>query len=377
MAEDRTAAHLTCVTNELAPGLIRNGTPEQYEAAAQLEQERRAALVRKAVADAEPLVQQVESMLTQGFPLARLRSETGLPRAGVENLLGRKAPRIGSFAMESVWSLDGMAATVERLREWLDERAGVEDETAKYAETPTLQAIASQCLEAADDKRITVIVGGFGIGKTFAANAAVSQQPRRHDGPGLLRYEMSIEDKTVARLLERLYARLINREARPLAGAGIDEVSKLLRRGDVVIIDECQRLADCARGAGIEVIRELYDGTAASFVLLGNEALTKRGGVLDEKLYGAFGSRARVFPWQFLYPAEEDIDAFMVWRGVSGTHLRNLLVKRFARAGKRPPLMRGGLRKLSQLLADVATENGGHPATFETVLAHLQRMDEL
>lgn len=158
----------------------------------------------------------------------------------------------------------------------------------------------------------------------------------------------------------RFYFAIVNREARPMGEEVMAELCKVLRRGDVLILDECQRLASCAKGRGIEAVRELYDRSAASLVLLGNQALTRAGNLLDERLYGALQTRAQVFRSEFLHISEHDIDAFAAGHEVAlGKSLRNRLVLAFTRGPNRLPRRTGGLRAVANLFANARDANAG------------------
>lgn len=335
--------------------LIRCGTAEQYDAIAADEAARCKALQRAALDEAASVVDAVQTRLNQGLSLAQLRSESGITQHALQRLLERAPPRDGYAG----WNFEQHAAGVAQLAGWLAEAPAHSPGADAYAPTPALEAICDLIDAARTRKRLAIIVGGIGVGKTSAARAAVEADPRKHGSPGVVRIEVSESDRTVNRLLRSVYFKLVNRDEYPMGDEVMGEILKALRPGDVLILDECQRLAACAKGRGIEAVRELYDRSPASIILLGNEHLVGNGRVLDEKLYGALASRARVFKEDFLYTSEGDVDAYMEWAGVSGRSLRSRLVSTFAKQPNAAPKRPGGLRAVAALFDDAREAEGG------------------
>jgi hypothetical protein len=371
-----------CLSNSLAPGLVRHGTPEQYESAFERTRKAERAEAQALVDAAEPYVEALEKRLNRGFSVVRFRSESGVHGDDMKHLLSRTLPR--EYGANSGWEPRHLTAALEKLKRWLEDAYSAQTAPVKFAETPTMVGIVDLCLAAHKRKTLTVIVGGFGIGKTCAAECAVDMQPRKFNSPGCVRIEISESDRTISQLLRGIFFRLVNREPYAMGDEAMAELCKVLRPGDVVILDECQRLANVAKGRGSEAVRELFDRSAASIVLLGNEALSRSGNLLDPKLYNALQSRARVFPTQFLYTSEDDIDEYILWRGLAGSvALRKRLVRLYAR---RPPGHRvgnkdpqgwvpGGLRRLARVVDTVAAENGIDTPTPEMLLDHLDSLE--
>ena len=340
-------------------------TAERYQSFAAKERIEHVAKVTAELEAVKPLVDALECLLTMGVPRHRVRSESGLSEKDITRLLERQAPVSGWVPESSAWTFEAISAAKGRLAAWIED-AELPPEVSSYAETPIFTAIYNQIVQAQERRSLTVIVGGFGVGKSSAAEAAVTKRPRRRDAPGLVKIEVSEYERTNSQLMKAIYFRLINRDPFTIGDEVFSEVVRLLRPGDVLILDECQRLANYSHGRGIEAIRQLYDATGsrqsgASIVLLGNPLANVKGNILDEKLYGAFSGRARVFnDARFLHLSEYDIDEFMAHKGVSGIAVRKALVRRFAGSKEgRPAKNAGGFHALTRVFDDAAAANGG------------------
>lgn len=324
---------------------------------------------------AELLIQRLESFLAKGLTRSRVGAESGLRADDMDRLLTRA--RIPKWANPSRqdWTLERADEAVQRLARWLDEVAQVGGAgVPTYADTSTHEELYNLMIDASTKKRLVLIVGGYGVGKTSAAEHAAADCPRGLSKPGLVLIRASETDRTFAQFLRRLYLRLVNREDVSATVDLMAAIRKLLRPGDVVVIDECSLLANCGGGRVVEVIRELYDECPASWVLLGNERVNKAGNLLDAKLYGAFASRARVFPTQFLYTSEADVEAYMRWRGLDGVKLRQMLVRRFAKVPGEGSPVAGGMRALDSLCIQAVEENEGATLTSSMLLDYLQSL---
>lgn len=323
-----------------------------------------------------PVVIQVEDAFVRDSSLtsAQLCSESGVSTQDWFQLQERARPL--SSDHYASWTIEKAESAIAKLSRWLEEIAPRNtDQLWSVAPTPTTEAIFNLIASARERKSLSVIVGGYGVGKTVAAEAAVAEYTRRRDHPGVIRVEVSASCRNAGQLLEHLLFRLQIREPYKLSGQArlMAEVCAELRRGDVVILDECQRLARCGNGAGVEIIRELFDSTPASFVLLGNELINQKGNLLDERLYGAFRSRADVSAGRFMHLSAGDVDEYMAWRGVSGVKLRAELVRLFAAQEQRGrpvlPKRIGGLRALSRVFDTVARLHGS--LSEDAILAEL------
>lgn len=353
------------------PRLVRHGTPPDYERQAQAAADARAADVRALMDAAAPIVQIVEALLNGGLALHRLISESGVSAADTHHLIQRREPHADGGPVDYGWNDARMRAAVQLWAAWAHSSATAQPRP--LAPLPTYRTLYNLMAQAQQGKRLLVIVGGVGVGKTCAAQAVCAARARRPEAPGAVRVEVREADRSMWALLRRLHAGVTHREFLPAGRQAMTELCKVLRAGDVLILDEAQRLAHCANGRGVELVRELYDNTPASLVLLGNEEMHQRGNVLDRSRHAALLGRARVYAREFLRPREEDVDVFMAWRCLSGIELRRWLVEIVTApdAGPRGTPLPGGVRLLADLCDRVEEAFPGQPVTVQTLRAVL------
>lgn len=189
-----TGAHL------MGPGpLIRHGTPDQYEARNKREREEFQARQREALTDVAPVVEKVRVRLDQGFPFVRVVSESGVKAAHLEALLRGDLPRDDFRG----WSFECVTVAAAALSAWLDESRADDDTDDTYIPTPIGEEILNLVERGRARKSLAIVVGGFGVGKTTAAIAAVAANPRGPGRPGVVRIEISEADRTINALLCR------------------------------------------------------------------------------------------------------------------------------------------------------------------------------
>lgn len=345
---------------EAFPTIQRFMSDEAYH-----EQERAAREAEKTqlVEEAEPLVCAIEKRLHQEHLLPRVLVETGIHEEVLRGLLDRRAP---NPHYHQRYSINARQEALQRLAAWLADDKRSRKATPGHAPTPTLRAIFSIIVEAMEASLLEVVVGGYGIGKSKAAEAVVEQFPRSVSQPGAVVIELRSEDNTVAKCLGTLVKRL-RHDSRPAGGYA--ELCRLLRPGDVLILDEANYLSDCGRGGMVNVIRDLWKDTGAGVVLLGNPIMKERrsGGIVGNDLYGAFLSRAMVHDFT-RGNTREDVETWMVWKGLAGKELAEMFVKL---ATARSAGEYGGIRRLEMLLAMVSRRFPGQEITSELVLEHM------
>lgn len=329
------------------------------------------------LAAAENVAKELESLLAAGVGLTTVSTESGVKVDELRKLLKRTRASdhqgpLGSWA----WSLKQQAEAVSTLAGWLVAYAEGDKTRRAHASTPTTAAICELIEEARELRRLTVIIGGVGVGKSFAGRLMAASHPRTARAPGVLHLEHRESHRTINQFLLHLWQRLADSPDQEPRGDLQGAVLAQLRKGDVVVIDECNRLSQCGAGRVTEVIRDLADNAPASWVLLGNSEATKAGKILDGKLYGAFLSRARLY--NFDSTTEEDVSAFMEWKDLQGDKLRRLLVQAFAGARNAAPRRDGctlrnvGLRGLDMALDDARrAAKGKGLSDSEALLRHL------
>lgn len=325
----------------------------------------REAEMAQLVEAAEPLVCAIEKRLHQEHLLSRVLVETGIHEEVLRGLLDRRAPHPHYHQR---YNAEARTDALQRLAAWLADDKRNRKATPGHAPTPTLRAIFSIIVEAMEASLLEVVVGGYGIGKSKAAEAVVEQFPRSVNEPGAVLIEMRSEDNTVAKCLGTILRRL-RHDSRSVGGYA--EVCRLLRPGDVLILDEANYLAECSRGGMVNVIRDLWKDTGAGIVLLGNPVMNKgrNGGIVGNDLYGAFLSRAVVHDFM-RGNTREDVEAWMVWKGLAGKDL----ARRFVELAISPTAGEyGGIRRLEKLLMAVSRRFPGQEVTSELVIEYMHQ----
>lgn len=351
------------------PHVLRHATDEEYYANARAEREAEDA---RQLAVAEPVIAAVETRLRQGFPFPRLILETGIRAEVLSQMLERQLPR----HFTGHYNMDSRAEVLNQLVAWLDQDAMERRHAAlSCATTPTHRHIYNLAMEAKKYGSLEVLVGGVGIGKSWSAEALVADCPRRHNQPGAVLIELRETDKKIGKCLDTLLAGIRGGPHHATGGSAYDLICRELRPGDLVILDEANRLGNCDNGAMVDVIRDLWKDTGAAFFLMGNPILKGKRGVLDNELYDAFASRARIHEVPYNTPA--DVDTWMVWKGLSGKRLgarfRELAAIRVDAKGNTQPPRPGGLRKLAHIVEDVQRRHPGAELTEDLILGYLDK----
>lgn len=322
------------------------------------------------LAEAEPIVAAVEKRCHQEHLFMRILVETGLHEEALRSLLQRTPPpeqptvmNAGQFRSVAAWN-----EALGTLANWLKEDARQRKSAPGHAPTPTLRAIYSVLVEAMDHALLPVIIGSYGIGKSYAAEVLVEERPRTPSQPGAVLVELRSEDNTVPKCIETVLRRL-RHDSR--GEGGYAALCRVLRPGDLLILDEAQRLADCSGGRMVEVVRDLWKDTGAGVALIGNPVMKKGkggSGIVDNDLYGAFLNRAEVHDFT-KGNTRADVEAWMVWKGFAG---KALVDKLCALALKPSRGQFGGLRELEKLFAEVMRRSAGESVTAERLLDALK-----
>ena len=199
------------------------------------------------LAEAEPIVAAVEKRCHQEHLFMRILVETGLHEEALRSLLQRTPPpeqptvmNAGQFRSVAAWN-----EALGTLANWLKEDARQRKSAPGHAPTPTLRAIYSVLVEAMDHALLPVIIGSYGIGKSYAAEVLVEERPRTPSQPGAVLVELRSEDNTVPKCIETVLRRL-RHDSR--GEGGYAALCRVLRPGDLLILDEAQRLAECSGG---------------------------------------------------------------------------------------------------------------------------------
>lgn len=318
--------------------------------------------------EAEPIVAAIERRLHQEHLFARVLVETGIKEEVLRALLDRKAPlqqRPVGFIYTLVYETEWRDA-LGKLAAWLQGDVLRRKGTSGHAPTPTLKAIYSVLTEAMDHALLSVVVGSYGIGKSFGAERLVEARPRSPHQPGAVLVELRSKDNTVQKCIETLLKRLRHDTH---GEGGYAELCRLLRPGDLLVLDEAQRLTNCGGGEMVEVVRDLWKDTGGGIALIGNPVMKKGGdGIVGNDLYGAFLSRAEVHDFS-KGNTRTDVEAWMLWKGLSGKVLADKLVKLATEA---PRGEYGGLRELEKLVALALRRHPGEVVSVVMLLETLK-----
>lgn len=291
---------------------------------------------------AEKTLTSIERLLASGSSKFKIANEAEISIEALEHVLNR-----GWLGQE----IDGWnpKEILDKLQIWLSNlRQPIQTE---WARTNTYEAVEQKCLQAHKQKILSIMVGDVGMGKSVASINIAAAYPKTTRTPGFIYLQLDESHAKPLAFLMALY------EALPGSRSGIAQrievliraVSSLLVWGDVIILDESNKLFQPVRGAReartLQVIRDLYEKSNASFVLLGNPVFRKHWSNAEDDLHASI-SRARY--GDLGHTTIEDVDIWFEWKGLSGKKLRDACVKLAARPGPR-----GGLRNLEILIDQI------------------------
>lgn len=311
------------------------------------------------IEEAEPVVMAVERLLRKEHLLPRLLVETGIRESTLRALLDRRTPSLFSGRDYSHEARNAALATIAA---WLNDEKQSRKAVPSHAPTPTLKAIYSILVESMECGLLSVIVGNYGMGKSRAAEVLVDEHPRSKDQPGAVLIELRREDNTVSKCIETILKRVRHDTH---GDGGYTGLCRVLGPGDLLILDEAQRLATCGHGAMVEIVRDLWKDTGAGIVLIGNPVMKKGSdGIVGNDLYGAFLSRAELYDFT-KGTTRADVEAWMLWKGLSGKSLADKLA---SIAMKRASGEFGGLRELEKLVGRAQRRFPDQPLTADLIL---------
>jgi DNA transposition AAA+ family ATPase len=320
--------------------------------------------------EAEPVASAIERRLSQGFPVERLHREAYIEETALRYILDRRPPSpdatmrcgVQGILQEGEWR-----AALGALAQWLKDEAERRRAPPGHADTPTFRAVYNILTDAMARARLSVVIGAPGMGKSFAAQVLAGERPRSAEQPGAVLVPLKEADRTSHQCIESML-KAIRRDTHGQGGyAGL---CRVLRPGDLLILDEAQRLAGCGAGSMVDVIRDLWEETGAGIVLIGNRRYMRgRSKIVGNDRYEAFLNRADVHD---LAPRNSaaDVYAWMEWRGLGGKQLADGLIKLVEGTAVEG---RGNLRALADLYKSVQeTMQGGEAVTPAALLEGLR-----
>lgn len=286
--------------------------------------------------DQEVVLSRVEIILNTGYSLNRLLAETGIYDDDLKKLLDRSY--IGYLPADKIRQMEAFSA----LHEWIE----IKESNAipeSFANTPTFEKIQAIITNAHHSGDFVAITGDVGIGKSQAAIAYVKSNPRGFNKPGAIRIEFTRADRNDSSALYTILCGLAGDfEASRSAyrnGHLMSAIGKVLDRRDCLILDECNYL-----GPAADIVRDIYERTGAAIIMIGNPELSNTVWSKKRQEFSALASRATRF--DFPCTLEEDVDAYLTWKGITGAKIRKVAKAIAARPGQS-----GGLRTLTKIFA--------------------------
>ncbi|MBS4015402.1 MAG: AAA family ATPase [Candidatus Latescibacteria bacterium] len=289
---------------------------------------------REYTEEQEAMLNRVETILASGLTLSRLAAEAGEPEELVKKVLERE-----HFARGYGFSRRG--EVLQKLAEWLEIQEPMERQ--QYANTATFQKIQAIIAGAHRARDFVAITGDVGIGKSWAATEYVRQHSRGYNKPGAVRVEFTRADRNDSSALFTILSALAGDvEASRSAyrnGHLQSAIGKVLNRDDCLILDECNYL-----GTAVDIVRDLWEKTRTAIVMIGNPELSRTIWVDKKQDFAALASRATRF--DIPRTVDQDVEAFLDWKGIADKRLRKAAVEIAARPGQS-----GGLRTLTKILS--------------------------
>lgn len=294
------------------------------------------------------ILDRVNARLAAGLGWVRLQLETGLVERNLRSLIDYM-PLPGRHAG------DDEKAGLEVLAQWLEATPDTHELPSRHAETPSFKAITRILGLAHQNHTLIGITGAVGIGKSLAAARYAAAHPRTRKQAGALRIQFNGTDNKPAAALSALLDGLHDGSS---AGAYRNgnlyrAVGALLRPGDFLILDECQRLE-----SALDLMASLYDDFGIGMALIGNPDFSRAVWGKD-RTFDALGSR--ILRYDFPHTTADDVESWLAWRGcLDGLAIkeRAALVKAAVNIGTRPGRA-GGLRTLTQIFDQAANAYDG------------------
>lgn len=284
------------------------------------------------------ILQQVESRMAAGFTRQKIAWLSGVEEVTINRLLAGEAARnYGTrYDEESTEAIQALAA-------WLESEQKGGADVAGYAITPTFTLLQNLYRKAHFGSIFLAITGAWGIGKSEAARYYCASHPRTHNATGAVRIQFDEGDARPAAALAKIAQHLNAPERAYRNGNLMNGITSALRPGDQLILEECQLL-----GEALNVVASLHDAVDISIVMQGNPDLSSMVWGKSSK-FARLASRANRY--DFAATTEEDVDAWLAWRGaghgLTPGERKKLTAAACAIACR--PTQNGGLRSLADV----------------------------
>lgn len=283
----------------------------------------------------------VESRLASGLTREKIAWLSGVDRQTLDLLLERTPVR--AWSSQDGYDQESVDVAFSSLGEWLESEQKGGSDDASYAITPTFTQLQTLYSQAHRHGFFLAITGAWGIGKSEAARFYCANHPRTHNTPGAVRIQFDKTDAKPAAALAKIALHLNTSNHAYRNGSLMGGITSALRPGDQLILEECQLIGDA-----LDVIADIRDAVDISIVMQGNPDLSGMVWGKSAK-FARLASRANRY--DFAATTEQDVDAWLAWRG-AGNGLtpgeRKKLTEAACRIACRPT-QNGGLRALADV----------------------------
>lgn len=269
---------------------------------------------------ASEIVEMVNAQIQAGVLPTRIcaECESGIKLDQLKCLLHERRVSGGRGYWLDPVSLRHLAA----LEKWLEEeQQAVTTPEASYADTVVFRAVYGALKRTHKGRTLCAVVGPYGIGKTFAAKTFAMDHARPPNGAGATYFEFPPETKGDAGVLDAILKALepyVDPKGKPKEK--LDRIIGLLKPGDMLIADECGIPAE--RGTGLRFLSYIHDQARVAIAMIGNPSFFAAvWGSRTE--YDALASRTMRIA--LTGNQDEDVDAYMEWRGVVGRRWKSVL----------------------------------------------------
>lgn len=340
---------------ELDPDQQR--TREMYQARLEAEADLRRQV--GSAEGAEEIVGRINRYIAAGVGVSRIAAEceSGFTRSQLETMLSEEP--LDSTRVRSQWWDDPETMShLIALKKWADEEDAADLGREDHAETPVFKQVYGICTMAMKSRGLYAITGMYGIGKTFAARRFAFDYARRPNEAGAVYFLFSPGAKGDVGVLDAVLEALDPHGlTKGNVQAKLNRILSMVRPGDFIIADECGIPAQ--RGTGLRFMSYINEQAGIPVLMIGNPEF--HGQIWGKRHeYDALASRARHIALGM--NSEEDVEAFMDWRRLSGKGLRAAMVKVAQVPGRD-----GGIRSVESCLDEMVSR--GIDLTLENFVA--------
>jgi DNA transposition AAA+ family ATPase len=314
-----------------------------------LQEGEEAAELRKRIDEkrASEIVEMVNARMQAGVLPARIcaECESGINREQLERLVHERRASGGRGHWLDHKSLRHLAA----LEKWLEEeQQAIATPEASYADTVVFRAVYGALKRTHKGRTLCAIVGPYGIGKTFSAKTFAMDHARPPNGAGAMYFEFPPETKGDAGVLDAVLKALEPYvDPKGTSKQKLDRIISLLKPGDMLIADECGIPAE--RGTGLRFLSYIHEHARVAIAMIGNPSFV--GAVWGSRTeYDALASRTMRIA--LTGNQDEDVDAYMEWRGVAGRRWKSVVTAVAKLTGRD-----GGLRAVDLVFREM-TQRG-------------------